>query len=133
MEKLDFKEKFWGGVFGVIAILAAIAELLIGGVNAGSIAAAVKDVFGTLVVIIVFIAVIKERLPKEKLLHEKLRLAIEEWQADNANMIVRKPKNDKEIDGVETYSLDMKTNVLDFFHIDLLIYNRMLCCLHSYF
>ena len=115
MENLDFKEKIWGGIFGVIAIIAAVAELLINGVNAGSVAAAIKDVFGTLVVILVFVAVIKERFPKGKKLHEKLQLAIEQWQEDNANMIIRKPGNDKEIEGIHTYSLDMKTDVKEFY------------------
>ena len=115
MENLDFKEKLWGGIFGAVAILAAITELFCGGINAASIAATIKDIFGTLVVIIVFIAVIKEKLPKSMMLHEKIKLAVEEWQNDNSNMIVRKPKNDKLVDSIETYSLDMKTNVKDFY------------------
>lgn len=65
MDKLDFKEKLWGGIFGAIAIAAAIVEMLLNGVSAVTIVAAVKDVFGTLVVIVVFWEIIKDKLPKK--------------------------------------------------------------------
>ena len=61
-KKMD-KETFWGGIFGAIAIIATIVELFTSGFSLGNIASAVKDVFGTLVVIVLFIAVIKDNIP----------------------------------------------------------------------
>ena len=63
MDKNDLQEKIWGFVFGVIAIIAAISEMLVGGISAASVLGAVKDVFGTLVVVVVFVLVIRT-LPK---------------------------------------------------------------------
>ncbi len=65
MEKMDFKEKFWGGIFGVIAIVAAFAEMFVNGISAESITGAIKDVSGTLVVVVLFVAVIRKIMPKK--------------------------------------------------------------------
>ncbi len=64
VEKQDFIEKILGGIFAVIAVLAAIAEVVINGVSAATVAAGIKDVFSTLVVIVLFFAVIKDSIPK---------------------------------------------------------------------
>lgn len=64
MDKFDFQEKVWGGIFGGIAIIAALAEMFINGIDAASIAGAVKDVFGTLIVIVLFITFIRQ-IPKK--------------------------------------------------------------------
>ena len=58
-KKMD-RETFWGGIFGAVAIAAAIVELLASGISVGTVAGAIKDVFGTLVVIILFVAVLRE-------------------------------------------------------------------------
>lgn len=63
MDKLDIKEKIWGGIFGVVAIAAAIAEMFIGGVTAASVAGMIKDVAGTFIVVILFVVVLKSLLP----------------------------------------------------------------------
>ena len=63
MERNDFIEQILGGIFAVIAICAAIAELIINGCSAATIAAGIKDVFGTLVVVVLFLAVIKDNFP----------------------------------------------------------------------
>ncbi|MCI7692661.1 MAG: hypothetical protein MSR67_09815 [Oscillospiraceae bacterium] len=64
MDKIDFQEKVLGGVFGGIAIIAAIAEMFINGIDAASVVGAIKDVFGTLIVIVLFITFIRQ-LPKK--------------------------------------------------------------------
>ena len=64
VEKQDFIEKILGGIFAVIAVLAAIAEVVINGISAATVAAGIKDVFSTLVVIVLFFAVIKDSIPK---------------------------------------------------------------------
>lgn len=63
MDRNDFIEKIIGGVFAVIAVIAAVAEMLIGGVSSATVVACVKDVFGTLAVVILFLAVIKDKIP----------------------------------------------------------------------
>lgn len=64
MDKIDLGEKVWGFIFGVIAIIAAVLEMFANGISTASILGAIKDVFGTLVVVVVFYLVIKS-LPKK--------------------------------------------------------------------
>ncbi len=64
MDEFDFKEKVFGGIFGVIAIIAAIAEMFANGISVASILGAIKDIFGTLVVVVLLITVVKNLLPK---------------------------------------------------------------------
>lgn len=64
-EKFDALEKVGGGLLGVIAIGATVAELILGGVNAASIAGAIKDIAGTLIVVMVLLAALKQFLPKK--------------------------------------------------------------------
>ena len=47
-KKLDTETK-WGGIFGLIAIIAILAEMVIGGISPETIVAAVKDTAGTVV------------------------------------------------------------------------------------
>lgn len=63
MDRNDFIEKIIGGAFAVIAVIAAIVEMFIVGVSAETAVACVKDVFGTLAVVILFLAVIKDKIP----------------------------------------------------------------------
>lgn len=112
MDKFDFEEKVFGGIFGVVAIIAAIAEMFVNGISAASILGAIKDVFGTLVVVILLITVVKNLLPQKHKLsfEERLANALITWQQENSHMIV---KNDR-IDG-GFYGLGMKTDVEDFY------------------
>lgn len=64
MDKNEFKEKRWEFIFGIIAIVAAVAEMVFNGINAATVSAAIKDVFGTVIVIVVFAAVIKDKIQK---------------------------------------------------------------------
>lgn len=59
----DSLEKVVGGIFGVIAIIAAIAEIFLAGHSIESIVAGVKDVSGTLIVVVLLIAFIKDKKP----------------------------------------------------------------------
>ena len=116
MEKNDFIEKIIGGVFAIAAIVAAIIEVILGGCSAEAIVGGAKDVFGTLVVVVLFFAVAKEIVPKRKF-EDRLRIALEAWQRENGNMIVRDPATDIEHEGgsPSCYSLNLKTNVVDFY------------------
>lgn len=63
MNRDDFIDKILGGVFAVVAIGAAIVELVLGEISATSIAACMKDIFSTLAVVVLFFAVIKDKIP----------------------------------------------------------------------
>lgn len=58
-------EKFWGGILGAVAIIAAILSLVLGDINASAIAGCVKDVAGTLITVILLFVAIKKLLPKK--------------------------------------------------------------------
>lgn len=60
----DSLEKVVGGIFGVIAIIAAIVEMFLAGASIESIVAGIKDVSGTLIVVVLLIAFIKDKKPK---------------------------------------------------------------------
>lgn len=89
MDKIDFQEKVLGGIFGGIAIIAAIAEMFINGIDAASIVGAIKDVFGTLIVIVLFITFIRQLPKKPKNITERLEKSIEDWGNDNAPLIFK--------------------------------------------
>lgn len=89
MDNLDFKEKIWGGIFGIVAICAAVAEMFINGMNASSVVGAVKDVSGTLVVVVILIAFIKSLPKKPKNVKEKLEVQVENWGNDNVPFIFK--------------------------------------------
>lgn len=57
----DRSEKILAGILGVIAVVAAICEMIVGGMDCSAILGAIKDVSGTLVTIFVFIAVVKDK------------------------------------------------------------------------
>lgn len=61
----DILEKVGGGVLGVIAIGGAIAEMIFSGVEPVTIAGCIKDVAGTLIVVMVLIAALKRIWPKQ--------------------------------------------------------------------
>ena len=65
MNRDDFIDKIIGGVFALIAVGAAILELVLGGISASSIAACIKDIFGTLAVVVLFFAVIRDKIPSK--------------------------------------------------------------------
>ncbi len=65
IEKMGM-EVFWGGVFGIVAIAAAIISLVVGEVDSSATWGCVKDVAGTLTDVIVLLAVLKGTAPKKK-------------------------------------------------------------------
>ena len=60
MDKMEFQEKFLGGIFGIIAIIAAIAEAITNGISLSTVFAAIKDVSGTLIVVVLLVTFIKQ-------------------------------------------------------------------------
>lgn len=113
MDTMDLREKLWGGLFGVIAIVAALGELFVNGVSTATVLGAVKDVSGTLVMVILLVMVVKSLMPKKYKLsfEDRLKSALDKWEADNKNMIVKKANSD----GNNNYGLSMKTDITSFF------------------
>ena len=89
MDKIDRDEKLWGGIFGIVAIVAAIAEMFINGIDAASIIGAIKDISGTLVVVVLLVAFVKSLPKKPKNLPEILEQSVEDWGCDNAPLIFK--------------------------------------------
>ena len=65
MNRDDFIDKIIGGVFALVAVIAAILELVLGGISVTSVAACIKDIFGTLAVVVLFFAVIRDKIPSK--------------------------------------------------------------------
>jgi len=89
MDKMDRDEKLWGGIFGVIAIAAAFAEMFINGVDASSITGAIKDIFGTLVVVVLLVAFIRNLPKKPKNFRELFDADMNEIEQAYSPLIVK--------------------------------------------
>ena len=88
MDKLEIKEKVWGGIFGVAAILAAIAEMIAGGVSTAGVFGMIKDVTGTLVVVVILITFFSENKKPQNIV-EILETAVEAWGEANAPLVFK--------------------------------------------
>lgn len=118
-KRLD-RETLFGGVFGVIAIVAIIVEMVLAGVSAESVTSAIKDIAGTVVSVMVFIIAIKhilKQFKESKSFEDNLKNALDKWHDDHVNMIVRKEKYDIEHKDqpASCYSFGLKTNISDFY------------------
>lgn len=118
MEMKERDERLLGGIFGIIAIAAALAELYSSGVNASTVSGAIKDISGTLVAIVVFFTIMKNlrksnsfRGSIEKRMNEVIAkykpLVIEEISKENTN-INKRSKLDRTI----CYGIASNSNVL---------------------
>ena len=113
-------ETLWGGIFGVIAIVAILMELFLNGFSVATITSAIKDVAGTVVSVMVFAIAIKQiikQVQEGKTFEECLEKALITWQKDHAAMIVRKEKYDYEHENAPAtcFSFGLKTNLKDFY------------------
>lgn len=98
MDKLDFKEKVWGFIFGIIAIASAVAEMISGGISWSAFWGMLKDIASTAVVIVVGYAFINSIPKKAKDATGKLETAVLEWGMNNTPLIfkaenLRAPQN----------------------------------------
>lgn len=84
-ERKEWIETFIGGACGVAAIIAAIAEYVLG--DNGAIAGMFKDIFGTLVVVVLLFAAMPKRKPKD--LAAILEERVERWGLANAPLIFK--------------------------------------------
>lgn len=62
----DSIEKIVGGIFGAVAIVAAVVEMAIGGFDGAAVAGGIKDIAGTLITIVMLVVAINALRPKEK-------------------------------------------------------------------
>jgi hypothetical protein len=62
MKRIDFETKL-GGIFGIIALIAIIYEASLGGFTPEVTAAAVKDIAGTLVAVLVLVVAVRKIRP----------------------------------------------------------------------
>lgn len=122
MKGLD-KETIIGGIFGLVAIVAAIISTILGEVNASSIWGCVKDIAGTLTAVILFLAVLnKNKVKKSKNFKEEFDKRIDEVLKTYQPYVIRKDGGKEEfqitpnlkcIFGSETKTYN------DFFSFDL--------------
>ena len=118
-KRLD-RETLFGGIFGVIAIVAIIVEMVLAGISAESVTAAIKDIAGTVVSVMVFIIAIKhilKQFKESKSFEDNLKNALDSWRDDHSNMIVVNDKYGIEHKGeaVVFHSYGLKTNISDFY------------------
>ncbi len=112
MKKIGM-ETLWGGIFGVVAIVAAIVEGAINGFEAAVIAGTIKDISGTLVTVIILIFAIKSLWPTKETLsiEERIVRALDNWQKANSTMIIKSSDDEK----TGKYGFHMRTDVRDFY------------------
>ncbi len=117
INKIGFETAF-GGLFGIVALIAIVAEMIIGGMDSAAIAGGIKDIASTIVIVMVFVVGVKNVLKNyPKNFNERLANAIDNWRDENSNMIIRNPQYDEEHkgQGASCFSLDLKTEVSDFY------------------
>jgi hypothetical protein len=97
MKKMD-KQTFWAGLVGIIALVAISCELTFGGVSTASVSAAIKDLMGIAIDVMVFIVAIKiaTRKTEDEPIETKLGNALDKWRSENSNMIIRDEEYDKD-------------------------------------
>lgn len=113
MKKIGL-ETLWGGIFGIISILAAIAEAVFNGLSPAAVAGSVKDMAAMLVTVMIFMLAIRSLIPKkvDMGITEKIIQALDSWQKSNSTMILKSDDDDK----TGKYGFNMRTDVRNFYH-----------------
>lgn len=113
MRKID-KQTFWAGMASTVALIAILCELIFGGISTTSVSAAIKDLMGIAIDVMVFLVAIKlaAKPNRTEPLEIKLQNALNQWRIEHANMIICKEEyNNKQ----ECFSFFMKTDLKNFF------------------
>ena len=110
-KRIDTETKI-GGMFGIIAIIAILFETFASALDSTVIWAAIKDISSTMVAVMVFIIAIRS-IPRKKKgsFEERFIEALNNWESQNSNMIVKSIDDDK----TNKYGYSMRTNLNDFF------------------
>lgn len=104
-------ETVFGGIFGILSIVAAIYQMSLSGYNKISIAGAIQSISGTMLSVIVLFLIFKNFYVKKIVDFEyRLKSRLEKWAKDNRN-IIRKSEYDK----AGFYGFDMFTDMNNFY------------------
>lgn len=123
MKKLIDKiglETFWGGIFALITAAAIITEVAMANFELAAIAGGVKDLFGTLITIVMLLVAVRALKPKKQAtsFEERMNDALNGWLENHSNMIV---KTSKLPQGHENdFGMSMTTDVNRFYNSELL-------------
>lgn len=123
MKKLIDKiglETFWGGIFALITAAAIITEVAMANFEPAAIAGGVKDLFGTLITIVMLLVAVRALKPKKQAtsFEERMNDALNGWLENHSNMIV---KTSKLPQGHENdFGMSMTTDVNRFYNSELL-------------
>lgn len=123
MKKLIDKiglETFWGGIFAVITAAAIITEVAMAKFEPAAIAGGVKDLFGTLITIVMLLVAVRALKPKKQAtsFEERMNDALNGWLEKHSNMIV---KTSTLPQGHENdFGMSMTTDVNRFYNSELL-------------
>ncbi len=89
MKKIDV-ETGLGGVFGLVAVLAALSEMALGDFSMPVIVSGVKDIAGTMVVVMVFLIAVRGlTLNSPKNLTQELDAQMHAFEKKNKPLIFR--------------------------------------------
>ena len=100
MKKIDFSEydnfeKIGGGILGAVAIISAILEMIFNGITLSSVMAAIKDVSGTLIVVMVLLVALKKLFPKKQQGFANVFKQEMESITEKYNPIIKEVESDK--------------------------------------
>ncbi|MBR5479496.1 MAG: hypothetical protein IKU84_04905 [Clostridia bacterium] len=111
MERNDFIENIIGGAFAIVAVGAAIAEMFVNGVSTETFVACIKDVFGSLAIVVLFIAIVKDQIPStnfKKMFDISMKSKIKKYGA-----LIEKEVLSNEQQTINTKSTIAKKNKLE--------------------
>lgn len=104
-------ETVFGGIFGILSIVAAIYQMSLSGYDKISIAGAIQSISGTMLSVIVLFLIFKNFYEKKIVgFEDRLKSRLEKWAKDNRN-IIRKSEHDK----AGFYGFDMFTDMNNFY------------------
>lgn len=107
MKKIEF-ETLWSGILGIIAVIAAVVELVLGGIEAVTVAAAIKDIAGTLAVVMVLFVAIKQTVHKEPQNFDEVFTAAMEMVGNKYAPLIQ-----KQADGKHRYFMASKLSAIN--------------------
>lgn len=104
-------ETVFGGIFGILSIVAAIYQMSLSGYDKISIAGAIQSISGTMLSVIVLFLIFKNFYEKKIVgFEDRLKSRLKKWAKDNRN-IIRKSEHDK----AGFYGFDMFTDMNNFY------------------
>lgn len=105
-------ETIFGGIFGLVSIVAAVMEMYFSGYKMTSIAGAVKDISATMVAVMVLLLIFRDFFSKKININfeDRFKNKLDSW-AQNNRTIIKKSDIDKQ----GFYGYDMFTDMNNFY------------------